>query len=296
LKLRWVFSSHLPAEEAQGHTVYTPSVGVEKLEDYSFNISYAEGTTVTGDVYRDTVNISGIVAHNQAIEAATSVPASFVSQTSRDGIIGLGFSSINSIQPRAQKTFFETVQEQLASPVFAAALKHNAPGSFDFGYIDDAKFKGDAIHYTPVNNSNGMWTINTTGYSVDGGATSPKPLPLRAIVDTGTSVMMLPDDVVREYYAPIPGSDNNQAMGGWVFDCSSDLPDFHLVLLDDDYTAVVPGSLINYSPLGGSGNLCYGSIQEQGSLDMSVLGDPFLKSQYAVFDAGGMRMGFAPQA
>lgn len=250
---------------------------------------------MAGNVYRDTVNISGLVAPHQAIEAATNVSTSFVSETSRDGILGLGFSSINSIQPHVQKTFFETVQAHLASPVFAAALKHNAPGSFDFGYIDDTKFQGDEIHYTSVNNSNGMWTINVTGYSVGGATSSPKPVPLRAVVDTGTSVIMLPEDVVREYYARIAGSDNNPAVGGWVFDCSSDLPDL-LLALDDHYTAVVPGSLLNYSPLGGPGNLCYGSLQGQGSLDTSVLGDPFLKSQYAVFDAGGMRMGFAPQA
>jgi aspergillopepsin I len=291
---RWVFSSQLPSNESTGHTLYQPSPKATKLDDYTFNISYAEGTTVFGNVYRDYVNISGIETWDQAIEAATRVPDSFVSQTSRDGIMGLGFSSINSVRPHAQNTFFETVRPQLAKPLFATALKHNAPGTFDIGYIDTSKFKGDEIHYLPVDNSSGTWTITAEGYSVDGGATL-KSLQLNAAIDTGTSVMMLPDRIVAEYYAQIPGAANSQGMGGYIFDCSSKLPDFHIVLGGSNYTAVVPGSLINYSSLGGSNDSCYGSLQSQGTLGMSVFGDPFLKSQYAVFDAGGMRMGFAPQ-
>lgn len=50
----------------------------------------------SGDVYRDVVGVGGIWATEQAVEVAFNISGEFVHETGMDGILGLGFSSINS--------------------------------------------------------------------------------------------------------------------------------------------------------------------------------------------------------
>lgn len=77
-----------------------------------------------------------------------------------------------SVRPRRQNTFFDTVKSQLDAPLFAVTLKHNAPGSYDFGYIDDEKYTGN-ITYTDVDSSRGFWGFTASGYGVgDSGVNS----------------------------------------------------------------------------------------------------------------------------
>lgn len=74
-----------------------------------------------------------VTATSQAVEAATSVSSQFKSDTDNDGLVGLAFSSINTVQPKAATTFFDTVKGSLSKQLFAADLKKGAAGSYDFG-------------------------------------------------------------------------------------------------------------------------------------------------------------------
>ena len=49
--------------------------------------------------------------------------------------------------------------------MFAACLKHNAPGTYDFGFIDSSKYTG-SLQYTDVDNSLGYWMFTANGYAV----------------------------------------------------------------------------------------------------------------------------------
>lgn len=162
--LRWVFSSQLPSSETQGHDIYRPSRNARKLSGYTWSISYGDGSTASGNVYKDTVTVGGVTASSQAVEAAQTVSQQFVQNAGNDGLLGLAFSSINTVQPQAQTTFFDTVQSQLDSPLFAVTLKHNAPGTYDFGFIDNSKYTGQ-LAYTPVDNSQGFWSFTADSYS-----------------------------------------------------------------------------------------------------------------------------------
>lgn len=80
-----------------------------------------------------------------------------------------------SVRPRRQNTFFDTVKSQLDSPLFAVTLKHNAPGSYDFGYIDNKKYTGK-ITYTDVDSSQGFWGFTASGYGVGDGEVNSNPI------------------------------------------------------------------------------------------------------------------------
>ena len=130
---RWVFSTETPSSESTGHTVYNPSTSGTKLTGESWSITYGDSSGAAGDVYSDKVVIGGVTATSQAVEAATSVSSTFVSDTGSDGLVGLAFSSINQVKPTAKTTFFDTVKSTLAKALFTADLKAGTAGSYTFG-------------------------------------------------------------------------------------------------------------------------------------------------------------------
>jgi hypothetical protein len=92
-----------------------------------------------------------------------------VQDQNNDGLLGLAFSSINTISPNPQTTFFDTVKSQLDSPLFAVTLKHNAPGTYDFGFIDKSKYTGSLV-YADVDSSQGFWSFKADSYKIGTGA------------------------------------------------------------------------------------------------------------------------------
>jgi aspergillopepsin I len=123
----WVYSTLLPAADDRGQTEWAPgkSSTAEKLSGYTWKISYGDGSSSSGIVYKDTVTIGGVTYAEQAVEAAEKVSSEFVSDTDSDGLLGLAFSTLNSVSPVAQKTFFDNIKANLAQPLFVADLKHN---------------------------------------------------------------------------------------------------------------------------------------------------------------------------
>lgn len=137
------------------------------------------------------------------VEIATKVSSSFVSDTANDGLVGLAFSSINTVSPTAQKTFYDNAKSSLSKGVFTADLKYHAAGTYDFGVIDSSKYTG-SITYVDVDSSQGFWGFTGTGYAVGSG--SFKSSSIDTIADTGTTLIYAPDAVVKAYYAQVSGS------------------------------------------------------------------------------------------
>ncbi|CAI7600128.1 unnamed protein product [Penicillium glandicola] len=288
----WVFSNKLSSSESAGHAVYTPSSSAELLSGYTWDISYGDGSSAEGIVYADKVTVGGATYTSQAVEAATGVSSEFVSDTSNDGLLGLGFSSINTVEPTAQKTFFDNIKSSLASPLFAVELKHNAAGSYDFGFLDSSKYTG-SITYVDADSSQGYWGFTASGYGVGDSVTTTTSWS--AIADTGTTLLYLPTSIVKAYYAKVSGSSDSSSVGGWIFPCSATLPDLTLEI--GSHTATIPASYLNYGEVSSTDTSdCFGGVQDDSDIGLSIFGDVFLKTQYVVFDASGPQLGFATQA
>lgn len=239
----WVFSTVTPASQSTGHHKYDPTKSGTKKSGYTWKISYGDGSGASGTVYSDKVVVGGVTATSQAVEAATSVSSTFTQDTQNDGLLGLAFSSINTVKPKAQTTFFDTVASTLTKKLFAADLRAGTPGSYQFGYIDSSKYTGK-ITYVPVDNSQGFWGF-TAGDSIGS-----------SIADTGTSLVYLPTSNTDAYYANVPSATYSSDQGGYVFDCDETLPDWTVTIGSTKFT--VPGSYINYAPVDSSGQQCFG--------------------------------------
>lgn len=165
----------------------------------------------------------------------------------------------------------------------------SAAGTYNFGYIDNSSYTGD-IWYTDVDNSDGYWMFNTTGYQVGSQAFQMKQI--RGIADTGTTLLMLPQAVVTAYYGQVTDSSYDTTNGGYIFPCDADLPDFTLGI--GDGMIVIPGSYVNYAPIDSANSSCYGGIQDDSSIGFAIFGDIALKAAFVVFEGGDEpRLGWA---
>jgi hypothetical protein len=290
--ISWVFSNLQASSQLSGHDYY--KTDSSKLKSgYSWRISYGDGSGASGKVYADKVTVAGVTATSQAVEAATSVSAQFAQDQNTDGLLGLAFSSINTVSPTPQKTFFDTVKSSLAKQLFAVNLKYHAAGTYDFGFIDSTKYTG-AITYVPVDNSQGFWGFSATGYKV--GSSAAVRGEIDGIVDTGTTLIYVDDSIVDDYYSNVDGAENDSNQGGYVFPCSATLPSFSITV--GGVAQTVPGRFINYSPVSSGSSTCFGGIQSNSGVGFNIFGDIFLKSKYVVHDVstGSPRLGFAQQA
>ena len=284
----------LPSAATAGHTLYDPSKSstFNKLQGQSYSISYGDGSKSSGVVGTDTVDIGGATVTAQAVQLPTSVSGSFTADISSNGLVGLGFSSLNTVKPHQQKTFFDNVRGYLAQPVFTADLKHATTGTYEFGTIDASRFTGN-IAYTPIDPNSGFWQFPSSTFSVGTGPEQTNQENSPAIADTGTSLLLVDDPVINGYYSQVHGASYDQAQGGVTFPCNAALPDLHLAL-GPDYKATLSGSLMNFAQV--SPTKCFGSMQSNQGQQIQILGAILFKSQFVVFNNGDGTIGFAPHA
>lgn len=124
----WVFSGQTPSSEATGHNTYKPakSTTATLKSGYKWSISYGDGSSSSGLVYTDVVTVGTLSVAAQAVEIATTVSDEFTSDTYIDGLLGLGFSNINTVTPTAQSTWFDNIKSTLTSALWTADLVSEA--------------------------------------------------------------------------------------------------------------------------------------------------------------------------
>ncbi|KAH6631277.1 aspartic peptidase domain-containing protein [Chaetomium tenue] len=163
----WVFSTQLPASSRAGHRTYDHflSPTFKQLPGANFSILYGDGTSASGNVGTDTVDVGGAVVANQAVQMATAVSPEFVTDTNVDGLLGLAFSQLSTVKPTKQSTFFENVMPSLAQPLFTVDLRKDTTGAYEFGRIDASKFVR-ALSWIPADTKRGFWQVSSTGFGV----------------------------------------------------------------------------------------------------------------------------------
>lgn len=287
----WVFNTGLSAAQSQGHTLFdsSKSTTFTRLQGETFAVSYGDGSAVSGTVGTDTVNIGGAVVAKQAVELATRVSSSFVQDTNSNGLVGLAFSKLNTVQPTQQKTFFDNVQDSLAEPVFTANLRHQAAGSYEFGRVDTTQFTGN-LNVVNVNTTQGFWQFSSSKFAVGNGAVQTGGAG-QAIADTGTTLMLANANIVNAYYSTVTGAQNNQQAGGITVPCNANLPDLQVEV--GGQMATVSGTDIMFEQV--TANTCFGGLQAIDG-DLMIFGDVFFKSNFVSFNIGNNTLGFAPHA
>lgn len=127
----WVWSTELPSSitsssSGKGHAVFDPSKSstFKNTEGSTWQISYGDGSGASGTVGTDTLVLGGISVENQSIELANKLSTQFV-QSEGDGLLGLAFGSINTVQPTPVATPVE-VRERRIQPNQSRGLDLNS--------------------------------------------------------------------------------------------------------------------------------------------------------------------------
>lgn len=289
----WVWSSELTTK-SNGHNIYNPkkSSSAKVLAGATWNITYGDGSSASGNVYTDTIKIGSVAIPAQAVELAEKLSAQFAQGEGSDGLLGLAWPSLNTVQPQPQKTPVENMisKELIPKGLFTVALdKGDSQGFYSFGIIDATKAGVDEsdIQYTPIDNSQGFWMFDSSSATINGQTIDRSGNA--AIADTGTTLCLVDDDTVEQIYAAIPGARLDENQGGYVYPSDATVPVVQFA---------VGNQLFQINPedfaFGDAGNgETFGGIQPRGSNPFDIFGDVFLKSVYVVFDQANVQIGMA---
>lgn len=254
-----------------------------------------DGTAANGIVYRDTVRMAGLEIENVTIQSAESVSAPFELSTEISGILGIAKSLPNNVLPPTP-SFLSLLTPQLKRPVFTVDLHTDAPGRFDFGYINKS-LATEKLAWMASDPNSQHWDVkfDLTAW-VNGGNLTWYYQQFMATIDTGTTLMFLPDRLASMYWFAIPGIRENRTYAStYNFPCElrDDLPDLLFKLPGTEHTLTIPGRYLNYGPTTEDPSYCWGAMQSAKDLNVTIFGTTMIKAFFVAFDLEAASIGFA---
>ncbi|PFH52669.1 hypothetical protein AMATHDRAFT_139688 [Amanita thiersii Skay4041] len=268
----------------QGHKIYNPgSSSTSRDQGNTFSLAFGDGSTVQGEIFRDTVTVGGLTATNQAVGAATQYSTGFaLDEFPPDGLMGMAFPAISEFgaNPVFQTLIAEGV---VSSPVFGFRLAPSG-SELTLGFIPSV----GTFTQLPVGNS-GFWQVNLDSVNVNGAAAVSR---LPSIVDTGTTLVVGDQNSVTRFYAAIPGAQDASSEigeGFFTFPCSS-VPNVSMTFGGRAFSIT---NTFNLGRLSAGSTQCVGGVVYIPGINFWIAGDIFLQNVFASFDVGNLRVGFA---
>ncbi|KAF2736847.1 candidapepsin-4 precursor [Polyplosphaeria fusca] len=260
-----------------------------------FNISYVDGSGASGDYATDTFHFGG-----QTIEKLQFGIG--YDSSSPEGILGIGYA-INEVQVnRAGGQPYDNLPALLAKN---GAINTNAyslwlndldasTGSILFGGVDTEKYTG-TLSKLPIVSEGGVFAefvIDMTGVGQNGNAGSISNKTVPVLLDSGSSLMYLPDNVVESLYTAFDAH-YDQTQGAAFVDCNKADQQGSLEFTFSEPTISVPyNELVIVAGYQGNDPVCILGIGPAGD-SVCVLGDTFLRSAYVVYDLDNNQIGLA---
>ncbi|KAJ7593850.1 aspartic peptidase domain-containing protein [Mycena floridula] len=258
-----------------------------------FRVEYGMGK-VSGKLAKDSMTMGGLTAENQTFGMARSMSDELFDAPC-DGLIGFGFGTIANCK---KPTFFENLIKQglLLKPFFSIYLTRGEEtgsmltlGGWDETYVKNAQ----GITWIPLI-SHTYWVVEMTAL-VAGTVRTNVDWHAHQAIDSGTTFMYGPEDMVKSFYESIPGS-KPWNEGSYTFPCDFNLPIF-LSFNGIDFSVDMDDFNLGCTEEGS--NDCVGALQAFSSSNglppnLAVIGCSFLKSWYSTYDySNGGRVGFS---
>ncbi|KAF8948063.1 hypothetical protein BGZ47_006608 [Haplosporangium gracile] len=251
-----------------------------------WKIQYGDNSSAAGVIAEDKVTLGSISVQNQKLNLVQTESANF--DDTVDGVLGLSFGAISG-----STTVFESMLEQKlvdegVFSFFFGKRDINGGGEVIFGGVDmDRVGPGNTIIYTPVTEAT-HWNIDVQDFIMNDGsfAKDKNTTSIRSVVDTGTTLLVGPEDWAHWYHSRIPRARKSRET--WVVPCKGQSK---LSVVIEGKTFTVPYEDLAMASIGAG--LCFSAVQTS-SADFLILGDVFLKNNYVVFDQAEKRVGFAP--
>ncbi|CAM0138461.1 hypothetical protein VKS41_007074 [Umbelopsis sp. WA50703] len=269
------FASTLCTSTCSGKTKYDSSKSsTYKKDGRAWSIEYGDGSTSSGVLGIDNVNLGGFLIKGQTIELAKTISSSFTSDPI-DGLLGLAFDTITDVA--GIKTPMDNLisQKLISTPEFGVFLgkeSNGGGGEYIFGGYDKTKFKG-TLKSVPVDKSQGFWEIKVASATAGKKSVASS---FNAIIDTGTTLLLLTNSVAKKVAAAYGATDNGDGTYNINCDASKLSP---LSFKINGATFSVPAEDLIFEK---DGNTCVAGFG-YGDLPFAILGDVFIKNNYVVF-------------
>ncbi|KAJ3306184.1 hypothetical protein HDV03_000418 [Kappamyces sp. JEL0829] len=262
---------------------------------------------VSGKIYTAPVSIAGL---NATIPVGVSEVEN--AQGDIDGLIGLGFNGVDNSNIEAAldgkpANLFDAFGLKGSQNVFGFSFDHLGEGKFTFGGVDSSSWNGTPSYFPVLAASKTDylgWIVDGSAVSVYVGGKKPlKPTPLGAngpsyvLVDTGTSAIILSEQVAKLVNVAIGSGDYDSQDGIWDIPCSvrDSGPEVILAFSPQGPYYHVPPSLYVWNDPEDTqycqSQFMSGADMGDGST-LTILGDAFLQNYYSIYDKELVRVGF----
>jgi len=287
----WVPSIKCKSIACLIHQKYESSTSsTYKPDGKDFVIQYGSGG-VKGFQSVDTVSVGPVKVKNQIFGEVTEESGISFLFGKLDGIVGMAFKaiSVNGITPLFDNMFNQSLVEKNMFSFYLSQTPDSDVKKADSAMIlggSDKKYYSGEMSYVPLT-SRTYWEIKVDDIVLGGQSTGACASGCRAAVDTGTSLIAGPAELV----APIIDRAHVAS------DCSNinELPNIDLVLNGKAYTLTPKDYVLNVTAFGASqcttGFLPIKLPERLGNF--WILGDVFLSKYYTEFDSANNRVGFA---
>ncbi|XP_053560681.1 gastricsin-like [Bombina bombina] len=287
----WVASTYCQSSACQNHPLFNPSQSsTYTSNNQQFSMQYGSGS-LTGVFGYDTVTVQGLTITNQELGLSVNEPGTNFVYAAFEGIFGMAYPALSA---GGATTAMQGMLQQnlLTNPIFSVYMGSQS-GEVIFGGVDSSLYSGQ-IYWAPVTQEL-YWQIAIDAFSINGQATGWCSQGCQAMVDTGTSLLTVPQQYMGTFLQYL-GAQQGQN-GEFLVNCNSvqnlptisftingvnfPLPPSAYILQNNGYCSV--GVEVTYLP-------------SQNGQPFWILGDVFLRQYYSVYDMGNNQMGFAQSA
>jgi Eukaryotic aspartyl protease len=144
------FIPGLGCQGCTNHTQYNPASSKSSINlKKNFTWLSADGSSVKGGLYADTIRFGGLTVHNQIFGAGTNVTKDYWLYTfPTDGLLGFGFPEASSFN--ATPVFHNLIKQgQVSRPEFAIKLSDEPGSELTLGGVNQRLYKGP-FYYSPI--------------------------------------------------------------------------------------------------------------------------------------------------
>jgi len=252
-----------------------------------FKIVYGSGP-VSGYLAQDTVTLGNTGVTKQTMALVTDVSGLGAAFTIGHfaGILGLAWQSISV--DNITTVFRNMVDQGKADPVFSVYLSDTPgkDGELLLGGINKNHYTGDIV-YVPLS-SRTYWQVALDGFNIKGQSVTKVK---NAVIDTGTSLLAGPTSEIKAI-AKLAGA-TPFIKGEYLIPCSQKTSgiNFDFIIGGKTFTLTPTDYIIPDETICLFGMVGIDIPPPHGPL--WILGDPFIRAWYSVFDLKEGRMGFA---
>ncbi|KAF8311984.1 acid protease [Clavulina sp. PMI_390] len=246
-----------------------------------FSVSYGSGF-VSGTIITDNVVLAGFPLNAHTMGVATVESTDFGGNRAvTDGLMGLAQQALSQEKtptPVESLASAGTIQAPITSFKIGRVADGVNDGQITFGGLDTTKFDPTTLITIPNVNTGGFWEGAVDAITVNGTDVGLKGRT--AILDSGTTLMLVPPEDAAAIHNLIPGAtpDNN---GGFVLPCTTTAS---VALTFGGRSFSIDPRDITFSPLNPNDltGLCTSGISSGtvGGPTEWLVGDVFLKNAY----------------